>query len=92
MREQTVCIITISTVPNPVLIGTGGFKIPDRAYAISFQKQVEYNLDLADRSFRYHYSFMFVLLNIIQRRTAHPNPNWKVSLQSLVAVKSTVLR
>jgi hypothetical protein len=44
--------------------GTGGFEIPDRPCAISFQKQAEYYLDLADRSFRYHHSFLFVVLNI----------------------------
>ena len=49
----------------------GGFDISNRVCPISFAKQASYCLDLADRSFRYHHSFMFVVLNIIQRRTAH---------------------
>jgi hypothetical protein len=34
--------------PTLFPIGTGGFEIPDRACAISFQKQAEYYLDLVD--------------------------------------------
>ncbi|KAF9782691.1 hypothetical protein BJ322DRAFT_1009433, partial [Thelephora terrestris] len=79
--------------------GTGGFDIPDRTCAISFQKQAEYCLDLADRSFRYHHSFLFVALNIIQRRTAHLQTHFTVRRSKfetvatrLIAVKSSVLQ
>ena len=85
--------------PTLFPMGTGGFEIPDRACAISFQKQAEYYLDLADRSFRYHHSFLFVLLNIIQRRTAHLQTHFTVRRSKfeniatkLVTVKSTVLQ
>jgi len=52
-------------------MGTGGFEVPDRACVILFQKQVEYYLNLTDRSFHYHHLFLFVVLNIIQCCTAH---------------------
>ena len=85
--------------PTLFPVGTGGFDIPDRVCAISFVKQASYCLDLADRSFRYHHSFMFVVLNIIQRRTAHLQTHFTVrrsrfeSIASkLIAVKSNVLR
>ncbi|KAI6044108.1 hypothetical protein EDC04DRAFT_2645117 [Pisolithus marmoratus] len=51
--------------------GVGGFEYPSRPTTISFQQQAKYCLQLADRSFRYHHSFMFVALNIIQHRQAH---------------------
>ena len=51
--------------------GLGGFDDNTRDIPISFQKHVEYLLDIADRRFRYHRSFLFVTLNIHQRRTAH---------------------
>jgi hypothetical protein len=85
--------------PTLFPMGIGGFEIPDRVCAISFQKQAGYYLDLADRSFRYHHSFLFVALNIIQRRTAHLQTHFTVRRSKfesvatkLVAVKSTVLQ
>ena len=79
--------------------GVGGFDISDRICALSFANQAKYCLDLADRSFRYHHSFMFVVLNIIQRRTAHLQTHFTVRrsqfesvASKLVAVKSDVLR
>ena len=99
----------VSEYNNPDLIpgmyptlfpaGTGGFEIPDRVCAISFQQQAKYCLDLADRSFRYHHSFLFVVLNIIQRRTAHLQTHftvWRSKFETiaskLVAVKSQTLQ
>ncbi|KAF9642668.1 hypothetical protein BDM02DRAFT_3105368, partial [Thelephora ganbajun] len=79
--------------------GTAGFEIPNRACAISFQKQAEYYLDLADRLFCYHHSFLFVVLNIIQHCTAHLQTHFtvrrskfKTIASKLIAVKSNVLR
>lgn len=51
--------------------GLGGFEDKYRATPISFRKQAEYFLDLGDKRFRYHRSYMFVVWNMIQRRTAH---------------------
>jgi len=101
--------IAISEYNNPDLIpgmyptlfpaGTGGFDIPDRVCAISFANQAKYCLDLADRCFRYHHSFLFVVLNIIQRRTAHLQTHFTVRrsqfesvASKLIAVKSTVIQ
>ena len=79
--------------------GIGGFEVPDRICSISFQQQAKYYLDLADRSFRYHHSFLFVVLNIIQRRTAHLQTHFTVRrskfetvASKLVAVKTHVLQ
>ena len=51
--------------------GIGGFEMKDRPVSLSFQQQAAYYLNLHDRSFRYHNTFIFVCLNIIQRRQAH---------------------
>ena len=85
--------------PTLFPMGVGGFDIPDQVCAISFANQAKYYLDLADRSFRYHHSFLFVILNIIQRHTAHLQTHFTVRrsrfesvASKLIAVKSTVLR
>ncbi|KAG1891894.1 uncharacterized protein F5891DRAFT_963943, partial [Suillus fuscotomentosus] len=51
--------------------GLGGFEIKSRRTALAFKKQAKYFLSVSDRAFRYHNSFIFVLLNILQRRQAH---------------------
>ena len=101
--------MAVSEYNNPDLIpgmyptlfpaGTGGFEIPDRACTIAFDKQARYYLDLEDRSFRYHHSFLFVVLNIIQRRTAHLQAHFTVRQSrfetvapKLIAIKSDVIR
>ena len=99
----------VSEYSNPNLVpgmyptlfpaGTGGFEIPDRVCTIAFDKQARYYLDLKDRSFRYHHSFLFVVLNIIQRRTAHLQTHFTVRrskfetvASKLITVKSNVLQ
>ena len=81
--------------------GTGGFEVPDRVRALSFANhdQTKYYLNLVDRSFRYHHSFLFVTLNIIQRRKAHLQTHFTIRrsrfesvASKLVAIKSNVLR
>lgn len=57
--------------PSLFPLGIGGFEYSTRPTPISFQHQAQYLLNICDRSFRYHHSFMFVALNIIQRQTAH---------------------
>lgn len=51
--------------------GIAGFETHSRTKRVSLSSQAEYYFDIADREFRYHYSFMFVALNILQRRTGH---------------------
>ena len=51
--------------------GLGGIGEPGREEKMSFNVHTNYFFDLADRVFRYHHSFMFVVFNILQRRMAH---------------------
>lgn len=76
-RGRTPC----SEYNNPALIpgsfptiyplGIGGFDDKSRPTALSFQKQAQYCFDTHDKRFRSHRVFMFVVLNILQRRTGH---------------------
>ncbi|KAG2742618.1 hypothetical protein P692DRAFT_201889980, partial [Suillus brevipes Sb2] len=66
------------TYPTLFPFGIGGFEDNSRPVSISFQQQAQYYLNIADRSFRYHHSFMFVVLNMIQRRTAHLKTSFMV--------------
>ncbi|KAG2749902.1 hypothetical protein P692DRAFT_201712247, partial [Suillus brevipes Sb2] len=51
--------------------GIGGFEDKLRDAPLSFEQQARYYLNLPDRAFRYHHSYLFVVLNILQRRAAH---------------------
>ena len=51
--------------------GIGGFENCIQPVSISFPIQANYYFDIPDRSFCFHNSFLFVTLNIIQRRAAH---------------------
>lgn len=51
--------------------GIGGFEDKRRDTPLSFEQQARYYLNLPDRAFRYHHSYLFVVLNILQRRAAH---------------------
>ena len=103
--------VVVSEYSNPDLIpgmyptlfpaGTGGFDIPNRACVLSFANQAKYCLDLADMPYasRYHHPFLFVVSNIIQRRTAHLQTHFTVRrsqfesvASKLVVVKLSVLR
>ena len=48
--------------------GIGGVEDRRRTVAISFENHIKHFLSLADRRFQEHYSFLFVVFNIIQRR------------------------
>ena len=79
--------------PTLFPLGIGGFDDPDCLPKISFQKQAEYYLDISDRSFRYHQSFLFVVLYIYQHRQAHLHTYLTVrkSLFNSIAEKITQL-
>jgi hypothetical protein len=51
--------------------GIGGFEDKDRHTALSFEHQAQYYLNLTDRNFRYHHSYLFFVLNMLQRCAAH---------------------
>ena len=48
--------------------GIGGFEDRRRTIPIGLENHVKHMLALADRRFQEHYSFMFVIFNVIQRR------------------------
>ncbi|KAE8230690.1 hypothetical protein CF326_g4303 [Tilletia indica] len=50
--------------------GTGGFEIKRRT-RLSFKRQAKYFLDLTEPAFRRHWSFIFIVANIKQRRAIH---------------------
>ncbi|KAI0362716.1 hypothetical protein OH77DRAFT_1386949, partial [Trametes cingulata] len=84
--------------PTLFPFGIGGFEDPTRPVTISLQAQANYTLDLADRAFRYHHSYIFVILNIIQRRAAHLHTHFAVRqskfnsiAQKLVSVNAKTL-
>jgi ATP-dependent exoDNAse (exonuclease V) alpha subunit len=64
--------------PTLFPLGIGGAEDSTRLTKLSFHNQVPYYFDLPDRSFRYHHSYMFVTLNIIQRRAAHLHTSFAV--------------
>ena len=51
--------------------GVGGFDDPLRTAPIAFRNHVEHLLDINDSRFRTHRSFVFVALNLYQRRLSH---------------------
>lgn len=57
--------------PTLFPFGLGRLQDPQRRVKISFQKHLEYLIDLNNRSFRFHRSFIFVGTNILQRREGH---------------------
>lgn len=78
--------------------GIGGFEDKLREAALSFEQQAQYYLNLPDRAFRYHHSYLFVVLNILQRRAAHLHTfftvrksNFHDVARKLTQVSSTVL-
>jgi Helitron helicase-like domain at N-terminus len=71
----------INKYKNPALLpsmfptlwpfGIGRFEDSSRQIALSFAVQANYYFDIPDHSFCSHNAFMFVALNIIQRRACH---------------------
>ncbi|KIO21673.1 hypothetical protein M407DRAFT_45869, partial [Tulasnella calospora MUT 4182] len=66
--------------------GVGGFEDPGRPVKLAFQTQAEYYLDLDDRCFRYHQYYIFVALNILQRRSSHLHTYLTVKRQNFDSV------
>lgn len=69
--------------------GIAGFETACRSKRVSLSSQAEYYFDIADREFRYHHSFMFVALNILQRRTGHLYTSFTVQSSSFDEVART---
>jgi len=71
--------------------GIGGFENPVRSVSLSFPIQANYYFDLPDRSFRTHNSFLFVALNIIQRRAAHLHTHFTVRKRNFPSVAEKLI-
>ncbi|KAJ3770178.1 hypothetical protein FB446DRAFT_647442, partial [Lentinula raphanica] len=57
--------------PTLFPLGIGGFEDDCRSPEVSLKSHAAHLLDQPDRKFRYHHYYIFVILNLIQRRTAH---------------------
>ncbi|TRM62201.1 hypothetical protein BD626DRAFT_404399, partial [Schizophyllum amplum] len=66
--------------------GYGGFEDPQRVIPISMEKQAEYFLDVDHHAFGKHHAFIFVVLNILQRRKSHLHSHFTVNRTSFEAV------
>ncbi|KAG1765856.1 hypothetical protein EV702DRAFT_924236, partial [Suillus placidus] len=85
--------------PTLYPFGIGGFDDTSRPTPLSFQAQADYYFNLADKSFRQHCTYMFVALNIQQRRMAHLHTHFTVHrshfetlARSLTSVSPQTLR
>jgi len=57
--------------PTLFPLGLGTLEDPQRPVKIAFDTHANYLLDLKDRCFANHRAFIFVIVNILQRRAAH---------------------
>ena len=93
----------VSEYNNPDLIpgmfptlfpfGTGGFEHPLRQLKVSFQAHANALLNVPDKSFRCHQSYLFVALNIIQQKLCHLHTHFTVCKSNfdMIAAKLTSL-
>jgi hypothetical protein len=71
--------------------GIGGFEKLRRPVSLSFPKQANYYFDLPDKCFRTHNSFLFVTLNIIQRRAAHLHTHFTVRKSNFPSIAEKLI-
>ncbi|TEB25454.1 hypothetical protein FA13DRAFT_1637311, partial [Coprinellus micaceus] len=64
--------------PTLYPFGIGGFEDKSRPTPLGFENQAQCYLNLHDKSFRHHFSYLFVVLNMIQRRRAHLQTHFTV--------------
>ncbi|EJD49282.1 hypothetical protein AURDEDRAFT_33463, partial [Auricularia subglabra TFB-10046 SS5] len=65
--------------PTLFPLGIGGIEDHrSQAQRVGFRTHASYLLDLADRSFAYHRSFVFMIVNILQRRKVHLETRFRV--------------
>ncbi|CAF3562011.1 unnamed protein product [Rotaria sp. Silwood1] len=62
--------LLLGIFPTLFPYGFGGLQDASRPIRINFREHLRYLLLYADRPFEQHYSFIFVVFNILQRRTA----------------------
>ncbi|CAF5224948.1 unnamed protein product, partial [Rotaria magnacalcarata] len=61
--------LLLGVFPTLFPYGFGALEDSTRPVQINFREHVRYLLSYGDRRFEEHYSFIFVLFNILQRRT-----------------------
>lgn len=91
----------ISEYQNPYLmpgmfptlfpLGIGGFEDSKRPTPLSFGEQANYYLDLVDREFRYHHSYIFIAVNIKQRRAAHLQTHFTIQKNKFHAIAQKLI-
>ncbi|THU97063.1 hypothetical protein K435DRAFT_608416, partial [Dendrothele bispora CBS 962.96] len=72
--------------PTLFPLGIGGFEDKRRKVPVSFERHAKHFFCLRDRKFRYHYYFIFVVFNILQRRKAHLNVHLTASSKKFSSV------
>ena len=70
------------TYPTLFPYGIGGFEDIQRPTPLSFKRQVKLFFSLADLHFQEHYSFLFTVFNILQRRAILLHTSLKVKKTS----------
>ena len=74
--------------PSLFPYGIGGFEDSRRVHRISLRDQTRHFLNLADRRFQTHPSFMFMVFNILQRRQVLLNTSVKMKRSSFENIAS----
>ncbi|PBK66565.1 hypothetical protein ARMSODRAFT_890270, partial [Armillaria solidipes] len=76
--------------PSLYPYGKGGFEDSERLVPVSFRSQANLYLDLSDRTFRWHNSFIFVAMNMIQRREAHLHTHLAIKSSNFAATAADI--
>ena len=58
--------------------GIGSFEDKAHVTPVSFKEQAAYYFNISDRSFRYHFSYIFIALNMLQHRLAYLHTSFTV--------------
>ena len=69
--------------------GIGGFEHGERPSALSMKRQAKHFFSLSDRRFQEHYSFMFTVFNILQRREILLRTSLKTKRQDFDSVAAS---
>ena len=78
--------LMLGMFPTLYPFGIGGFEDKSHKTPISFKEQAAYYFNISDRSFCYHFSYMFVALNMLQCRLAHLHTSFTVKNSNFEAV------
>ncbi|KAE9395280.1 hypothetical protein BT96DRAFT_1044716, partial [Gymnopus androsaceus JB14] len=77
--------------PTLFPLGIGGFEDSRCKPSVSLESHAKHLLDTANCSFRYHYFFSFVVLNMIQRRKAHLHTSLSIKSSCFHSVAPALL-